>query len=82
MEPHAIQKLISKNKRLHKNFNISENGLVLMEENPFIGASPDSYVDCSCCGSGLWQLKSPSSIKREKPSHKNPSFLTLGENDS
>ena len=81
MEPHAIQKFISKNKRLHKNLNVSESGLVLMEENPFIGASPDSNVDCFCCGSGLLELKCSSSIKREKPSHENLSFLTLGEND-
>ena len=53
MESHIIQKFISENKRLHKNFNVSESGLVLMEENPFIGTSPDSNVDCSCCGSGL-----------------------------
>ena len=81
MEPHAIQKFISKNKRLHKNLNVSESGLVLMEENPFIGASPDSNVDCFCCGSGLLELKCSSSIKREKPSNENLSFLTLGEND-
>ena len=81
MEPHAIQKFISKNKRLHKNLNVSESGLVLMVENPFIGASPDSNVDCFCCGSGLLELKCSSSIKREKSSHENLSFLTLGEND-
>ena len=70
MKPHAIQIFISENKRLHKNFNVSKSVLVLMEENPFIGASPDSNVDCSCCGSGLLELKSSTSIKREKPSHK------------
>ena len=80
MEPHAIQKFISENKRLHKNFNLSESGLVLMEENPFIGLLPDSNIDCSCCGSGPLEVKCPSSIKHEKPSHKNLSFLTLGEN--
>ena len=80
MEPHAIQKFISENKRLHKNLNMSECRLVLMEENPFTGASPDSNVDCSCCGSGLLVIKCPSSIKREKSSHKNLSFLTLAEN--
>ena len=80
VEAHAIQKFISKNKRLHKNFNVSESGLVLMEESPFIGASPDSIVDCSCCRSGLLEVKCPSSIKREKPSHENLSFLTHGEN--
>ena len=75
MKPHAIQKFISGNKRLHKNFNVPESGLVLMEENSFIGASPDSNVDCSCCESELLEVKCPSSIKREKPSHKNLSFL-------
>ena len=81
MEPHVIQRFISENKRLHKNFNVSESGLVFMEKNPFIGASPDSNVDCSCCGSGPLEMKCPSSIKREKLSHENVSFLTLGEND-
>ena len=80
IEPYAIQKFISENKRLHKNSNVSENGLDLVEENPFIGASSDSNVDCSCCGSGLLEVKCPSSIKREKPSHENLSFLTLKEN--
>ena len=52
-----------------------------MEENPFVRALPDSNVDCSFCGIGLLEVKCPSSIKHEKPSHKNLSFLTLGEND-
>ena len=81
MKPHTIQKFISENKRLHKTFNMSESGLVLVEENPFIGPLPDSNIDCSCCGSGLLEKKCPSSIKREKPSHENLSFLTPGEND-
>ena len=81
MEPHTIRKFISENKRLHKNINVSEGGLVLMEENPFIGASPDSNVDWSYCGSGLSEVKCPSSIKREKPSHENLTYLTLEKND-
>ena len=79
MEPHAIQKFISKNKRLHKNLNASESGLFLVEENPFIEALPDSNVDCSCCGSGLLEVKCPNSIKREKPSHENDN-VTLKQN--
>ena len=50
MKPHAIQKFISENKRLHKNFSVSESGLVLREENPFRGASSDSNFNCCCCG--------------------------------
>ena len=80
MEPHAIQKFISESKWLHKNFNVSESGLVLMEENPFIRTSPDSNGDCSCCGRGLLEVTIERE-KREKPSHENLSFLTLGEND-
>ena len=78
MEPHAIQKFISENKRIHKNFILSESGLVLIEESPFIGAFPYSNVDCSCCGTGLLEVKCPRSIK---PSYENLSFPTLGEND-
>ena len=62
MEPYAIQKFISENKRLHKNFDVSESGLVLMEENPYVGALPDLNVDCFCYGSGLLEVKCPSSI--------------------
>ena len=65
MEPHAFQKFISKNKRLHQSFNVSESGLVLMEENPFIEASPDSNIDYSCCGCELLEVKCSSSIKRK-----------------
>ena len=50
-----------------------------MEENPFMEASPDSNVDCSCCGSGLLEVKCPNSIKREKPSHENDN-VTLKQN--
>ena len=79
MEPHAIQKFISESKRLHKSFNVSESGLVFMEENPFIRTSPGSNVDCSCCGRGLLEVTIKRE-KREKPSHENLSFLILGEN--
>ena len=79
MEPNATQKFISENKRLHKNLNVSVSGLVLMKENPFIGASPDSNVDCSICRNRLLDVKCPCSIKHEKPSHENLSFLTLGK---
>ena len=79
MEPLATQNFFSKDKRLHKHFNVSEIRLVHMEENPFIRASSDSNADSSCCGSGLFEVKCPGSIKSEKPSHKNLSFLTLGE---
>ena len=77
MEPLTIQIFFGQDKRLHKHFNVSESGLVHMEENPFIEASSDSNADSSCCGSGLSEVKCPSSIKSEKPSHKNLSFLTL-----
>ena len=65
MEPHGFQNFISKNKRLHQSFNVSESGLDLIEENPFIQASPDSNIDCSCCGSELLEVKCSSSIKRK-----------------
>lgn len=31
--------------------------------HPFIGASPDGFVSCSCCGSGVIEIKCPFSVK-------------------
>ena len=76
-----FKKFLAKTKDCTKISMCQESGLDLVEENPFIGASPDSNVDCSCCWSGLLEVKCPSSIKREKSSHENLSFLTLWEND-
>ena len=38
---------------------ISDTGLVIYEELPYIAASPDLEVECKCCGAGLVEIKCP-----------------------
>ena len=41
----------------HKNLRVSKCGLLISVEYPFIGASPDGTVECSCCGQGICEVK-------------------------
>lgn len=43
----------------HTNFNIKETGLIINNNYPFCGASPDAMVSCDCCGKGTVEIKSP-----------------------
>jgi len=47
------------NSRLHDNFQVLDGGLVINPEWPFIGASPDAVINCSCCGRGILEIKCP-----------------------
>lgn len=47
----------------HLSFAIKQCGLLLDPTNPFIGASPDGVVQCSCCGTGVLEIKCPYSCK-------------------
>ena len=55
-------------KCIHKEFTFSESGLFVDPSRPYLGASPDLLVHCSCCGMGLSEMKSPFSIVNEIPS--------------
>ena len=57
-------------KRTHLNFNCNDIGVVLFKKYPYLGASPDLIVKCTCCGKGVVETKCPSSIAGEKPSNK------------
>ena len=41
----------------HETFKVSDSGLFISVEHPFIGASPDGLVKCSCCGQGICEIK-------------------------
>ena len=47
-------------------FELQKSGLVLDTENPFIGASPDGIISCSCCGKGVVEVKCPFSCRDNK----------------
>lgn len=47
----------------HLNLNITDRGLVVHSQYPHLGASPDGYIKCSCCGHGVLEIKCPFSCK-------------------
>ena len=44
---------------LHENVKTETCGLFLSENDPYLGASPDGLVSCSCCGDGCIEIKYP-----------------------
>ncbi|KAG8198011.1 hypothetical protein JTE90_001851 [Oedothorax gibbosus] len=40
----------------HGNFELSNAGLTINEKFPFLGASPDGFVSCACCGLGCIEV--------------------------
>jgi len=53
----------------HKNFQCSEAGLFVDADRPYLGASPDGLVNCSCCedGHGVLEIKCPFCFKDALP---------------
>ena len=58
-EQEALDIYDSMMKSQHRDFQMSNCGFVISMEYPFIGASPDSFVNCSCCGEGCVEVKCP-----------------------
>ncbi|XP_070547577.1 uncharacterized protein [Ptychodera flava] len=63
----------------HKGSKIRNSGFVISSDIPFLGASPDGIVECSCCGKLVWLLeikccykhkdKFPSAAAQDKSYH-------------
>ena len=43
----------------HESFCCKPSGLVVNPLYPHLGASPDGIISCSCCGTGLLEIKCP-----------------------
>ena len=43
----------------HNDVDCKQSGLVVNPKHPFLGASPDEYVICSCHGKSLIEVKYP-----------------------
>lgn len=55
-----IEKL--KNNRI--NFSVTEAGLVINSNIPYMGASADGIINCNCCGKGCLEIKCPYSLSQ------------------
>ena len=43
----------------HSDLNIKTCGLFVDQTAPYLGASPDALVHCTCCGNGVVEVKCP-----------------------
>lgn len=46
-----------KNASSHNQLSVSPAGLFISVDHPYVGASPDAMVCCSCCGPGICEVK-------------------------
>ena len=67
MEQHASNAFLDIFKQNHKKTNLSNCGLFLDGEHPFIGGSPDGIVKCACPGRACLEVKCPYSISHKSP---------------
>ena len=43
----------------HENMSITTAGLHIHPVYPYLGASPDGWPECTCCGKGVLEIKCP-----------------------
>ena len=70
-------------KQHHQLFTVKESGLILDPMYSFVGASPDGVVTCTCCGTGVLEIKCPYSCRnkglQELSEEKSRFFLCVTE---
>ena len=62
-EESAIETYRANASKTHEGLLVSSAGLFVDSERPYIGASPNGVVSCSCCGQGALEIKCPLCIK-------------------
>ena len=67
LEPHAKHKFKIIMCRNHKRLSINNSGFYVMEQYPYLGASPDLEASCDCCGKCLVEIKCPFTAKAPTP---------------
>lgn len=68
-------------KENHTSFVSSASGFVIDHCHPYIGASPDGIVSCSCCGKGVVEVKCPHSSRDSFPTEDTLSFCLCKQSD-
>ncbi|XP_035670045.1 uncharacterized protein LOC118411675 [Branchiostoma floridae] len=58
-EKSAVDKFVKLNRRHHKKLRADACGTVLCAEYPFLSASPDAVITCTCCGVRPLEVKNP-----------------------
>ena len=55
----ALQAYETQMSASHKGLRISSCGFFVSVKQPFLGASPDALINCTCCGQGIIEIKCP-----------------------
>ena len=76
-EDTARKAYISAVSHRHKSFEVRPTGLHLHTDYPYLGASPNDLVSCSCCGPGLVEIKCPYSKRDVDPTAVNDKTFYL-----
>ena len=75
-----LDKLIEE--RSHANVEVSECGLYISEDYPFLAASPDGIVECDCCSPSLIEIKCPYNYRSSKLSSSLTDFYLVPGEDN
>ena len=59
MEDEALAKYKALQQSHHKHFRVKKTGLWISTDHAYLAASPDSLVECDCCGEGVVETKCP-----------------------
>ena len=59
----ALKEYKLKQNKNHTDLCLSKGGFCVHHMYPFMGASPDSLVNCRCCGNGVVEVKCPYSCR-------------------
>lgn len=57
----------TRSQREFTGFKCSPAGPVISPQYPYLGASPDGFTGCECCGDGIIEIKCPFSVQDGKP---------------
>ena len=66
-------------KLTHRNVTVRECGLILCEEIPFVGGSPDRIIECDCCRKACLEIRCPYSIRHLAPHHPEASLSYMNK---
>ncbi|XP_014674875.1 PREDICTED: uncharacterized protein LOC106814988 [Priapulus caudatus] len=53
--------------KTHSNFELSQSGLMISEEKPWLSASADGVMQCSCHGTRVLEIKCPYTARNSQP---------------
>jgi len=64
-EKNAVSAYIRHSNPNHNDLEFKEVGLFISSKKVFIASSPDGLVKCSCCGTGVLEIKCPFNFRQE-----------------